>query len=328
MDSLTQIALGIAVAEAVAGSQIKNRSFLYGAILGTLPDLDILAGKFTDPVTAVALHRGLSHSFLFFALLSPLLGVWISRLEKSRISVKRAMLMVFLVLATHALLDAMTTWGTQLFWPHPHRVAWESIFVIDPLYTLPLLVTLVAVFRTHDLRKRRRRNRLGLAVSSSYLVVCLGVQTYMRQVFEQALDSQNISYEQLIVKPSPFNIILWNAHVKSREGFYLGDYSFFDTKPVRFLPFVHRPELEPALKQSTDFKRLRAVTEGWYLLSQANGTYFLHDFRFGLFEPEVIPPRFAFTYVFDAQGNAEEMPREQRDGKKLLRRLGQRILGN
>src|SRR5690606_6706179 len=194
-------------------------------------DLDVLAGKFTDPVTAVAIHRGMSHSLLLFALVSPLFGLWISRLEKSRISVKRAMSMVFLCLSTHALLDAMTTWGTQLFWPHVHRVALESIFVIDPLYTLPLIGFLIAVFRTQDVEKRRMRNRLGLLISTTYLAVCLGTQMYMRQVFEQALDAQQIGYDELIVKPSPFNIILWNAHVKSREGFYLGDYSFFDTQP-------------------------------------------------------------------------------------------------
>ena len=57
MDSLTQIALGIATAELVAGKKQKNKTWLNGAILGTIPDLDIIAGKFLSNVGGVAIHR-------------------------------------------------------------------------------------------------------------------------------------------------------------------------------------------------------------------------------------------------------------------------------
>ncbi|MBV2195348.1 MAG: metal-dependent hydrolase, partial [Flavobacterium sp.] len=108
MDSLTQIALGIATAELVAGKKLQNKTFLYGAILGTIPDLDIIVGKFLSNVGGVAIHRGLSHSLLFFAFLSPILGWIISKIEKNLISFKSASLLAFWCLFTHVLLDLFT----------------------------------------------------------------------------------------------------------------------------------------------------------------------------------------------------------------------------
>ena len=74
MDSFTQIVLGIAVAEVCAGKELKNRTFLYGAILGTIPDLDVLIGLLLNPVDGVMIHRRISHSLFLFLFLSPLLG--------------------------------------------------------------------------------------------------------------------------------------------------------------------------------------------------------------------------------------------------------------
>ena len=70
MDSLSQIVLGAACGEAVAGRKIGNRAMLWGAIGGTIPDLDVMAEVFTDRMTAMAFHRGFMHSMLF-AVLAP-----------------------------------------------------------------------------------------------------------------------------------------------------------------------------------------------------------------------------------------------------------------
>ena len=68
MDSLTQIVLGAACGEIVAGKKIGNRAMLWGAVGGTIPDLDVLASFFTDEITSTSFHRGFMHSFLFAAL--------------------------------------------------------------------------------------------------------------------------------------------------------------------------------------------------------------------------------------------------------------------
>jgi inner membrane protein len=74
MDSLTQIVLGAAVAEASLGKKIGNRAMVWGAIAGTLPDLDVIANGFMSPVDALAFHRGPTHSALYLFITSFILG--------------------------------------------------------------------------------------------------------------------------------------------------------------------------------------------------------------------------------------------------------------
>ncbi|MCB0640064.1 MAG: metal-dependent hydrolase, partial [Phaeodactylibacter sp.] len=76
MDSLTQIVLGAAVGEAALGKKVGNRAMLWGAVGGTIPDLDVFANFFTDEITALAFHRSISHS-LFFAFTVPLALGWL-----------------------------------------------------------------------------------------------------------------------------------------------------------------------------------------------------------------------------------------------------------
>lgn len=331
MDSFTQIVLGVAVAEVCAGKQLQNRVFLYGTILGTIPDLDVVVGKFLNPIDGVMIHRGMSHSLLFFLFLSPILGWCISQLEKQRIPFKRASWMVFWCLFTHVLLDMFTSWGTQILWPFPYRFALKTIFVIDPLYTLPLLIALVLVWRSKNDQLRAKYVRRGLYFSSAYLVLSCSIKLFAVYQFEKALTVQNISYKELIVKPTAFNLILWNANVATKEGYLLGDYSLLDTKPIAFTTYSKNKALEATLKDNADFKKLQVISEGWYILTQYNGKVYCNDLRFGLLNDNPNTPQFAFSYQFipTPQGlKAVEVPKAKRDGKALLKKIFTRLQGN
>jgi inner membrane protein len=192
MDSLSQIVLGAAVGNQVLGKKIGNKAILYGAIIGTMPDLDVLYGKLLDPLTATEIHRGFSHSTLLFLFLSPILGWILQKMEhKKGVNFREATLFSFLILQTHSLLDLFTTWGTQLFWPLETRFSLQSIFVIDPLYTLPFLVFLIlSMKKKKDDPKRLFWNRTGLIVSTSYLFFTLFVQSVVTHKFEKQLDAR------------------------------------------------------------------------------------------------------------------------------------------
>ncbi|MEM1215169.1 MAG: metal-dependent hydrolase, partial [Bacteroidota bacterium] len=84
MDSLTQITLGAAVGEVVLGKKVGNRAMFWGAVAGTLPDLDTLANAVTDPVSALAYHRAFTHSFAFSALVPIGMGLLAHRLYGGR----------------------------------------------------------------------------------------------------------------------------------------------------------------------------------------------------------------------------------------------------
>ena len=151
MDSLTQIVLGAAVGEAVLGKKVGNRAILWGAIAGTIPDLDVFVGKllYTNEIQAMAFHRGFMHSILFAVLVCFFFG-WVTYKlydfgkRKHTTNLKDWIWLYFLSIFTHPLLDCFTPYGTQLFAPFSnYRVAFNNISVADPMYTVPFLLCLI-----------------------------------------------------------------------------------------------------------------------------------------------------------------------------------------
>jgi len=333
MDSLTQIVLGASVGEAVLGKKVGNRAMLWGAVAGTVPDLDVIANFITDTVTAVEVHRGFSHSIFFALLVAPILGwlVWLLY-KKQHASWKSWSLLFFWGLFTHPLLDAFTTWGTQLFWPFKTRLAFQSIFVIDPLYTLPFIVFLILAMRLHRSNpKRQRLNRWGLMVSSTYLLITLLLKGIIHDKFVQALEEQNVAYNALATRPAPFNTILWMANVETENAYLIGDYSFFDSEAITFRSIPKNHELLEPFAHEDKVQRLIAITEDWYALTQKDGATYFNDLRFGLLSLDPKETQFAFSYELRPTSTGvtvSEVPKLRKDGKKLLTALWKRVLGN
>ncbi|WP_233897931.1 metal-dependent hydrolase [Tenacibaculum piscium] len=332
MDSLTQIILGAAVGEAVLGRKIGNKAMFYGAIAGTIPDLDVLASFFTDKVTALYIHRGFTHSIVFSVLFAPIFAWIVTRYEKYK-NFKNWTWLFFLAFVTHPILDAHTTWGTQLFWPFDIRLAFKTIFVIDPLYTIPFLVFLIFAMTQKRVHKKRAfYNKMGLIISSSYLVLTFLLKWLAFNQFEKALENQNIEYLQIDTRPSPLNTILWSANVQTEDAFLLANYSFFDTKPITFTKHLKNHHLLGNLSKNETVKRMISISEGWFTINKKNGELYFNDLRFGLLSIKPNAENFVFKYkiTVDNSGNVTftEEPKDKGDGKKLITDLWVRLKGN
>ncbi|MHC9087718.1 metal-dependent hydrolase [Tenacibaculum sp. IMCC1] len=331
MDSLTQIVLGAAVGEAVLGKKEGNKAMLYGAIAGTIPDLDVYVGKLFDTVTALEIHRGFTHS-VFFAIVFGWIFGWLISLYEKNASTKEWALLMFWGFITHPILDAHTTWGTQLFWPLDLRLAFKNIFVIDPLYTLPFLVfLLMAMFQRKGTAKRTKYNNLGLIISSSYMAITLVIKGITYSKFSHALKEQGISYKEIETKPTPFNTILWSANVETNDAYLIGYYSFFDTKPIEFYSYPKNHHLLDDYKNNVSIKRLIKITKGWYTISEKNNLIYLNDLRFGLLSVAPNFQQFAFSFQITKKQNKiviNEVPRNREKAKQLLTDLWVRIQGN
>lgn len=332
MDSLTQIVLGAAVGEAVLGKKVGNKAMLYGAIAGTIPDLDILSSYFTDLVTAIEWHRGITHSVFFSLLFAPVFGWLIYKLERKQPATWRDWSrLMFWGLLTHPILDAFTTWGTQLFWPFHYKLAFQSIFVIDPLYTLPFLVFLIlTMFQRRDSPRRARYNRLGLIISSSYLGITLVLKGFAYHKISEDLEAQGIAYQKMTVRPSPFNTILWSANIDAGDAYLIGNYSFFDRQPIQFSRYPKNHQLLGNLTGDEKIQRLERITEGWFIIVDKNGELFLNDLRFGLMSLEAGEDRFAFSYKLMPTEEGlliAENPRSRNDASRLLSALWERMWG-
>ena len=334
MDSLTQIVLGAAVGEAVLGKKIGNKAILWGAIAGTIPDLDTIVGNFLDPITAIEIHRGISHSILFSVVMAPLFGwlVWNIYKKKNEATWKDWSLLFFWGLFTHPLLDAHTTWGTQLFWPFDLRIAYQNIFVVDPLYTLPFLVFVILAMRLpRTSEKRRTWNRLGLIVSSAYMVLTLILKGVTFFKFTSALKEQGISYSEIDTRPTPFNAILWSANIDAGENYVLADYSLFDTEPIQFKIVPKQRELLGDLQNSESINRLIKISEGWYAIAKIDNQLYFNDLRFGVFDMTAEDLEFVFSYKIIETNDGltiEEAERNPEKMKTVMLGLWSRIWGN
>ena len=332
MDSLTQIVLGAAVGEATLGKKVGNKALLYGAIAGTIPDLDIIAYSLTDTITAIEWHRGFSHSILFCVLLAPILGGLVNSLEpKYQLGWKPWAMLFFWCLFTHPLLDAFTTWGTQLFWPFETRLAFNSIFVIDPLYTLPfLLLTVMVLFYKRDSKTRRHLNRAGLIVSTAYLLLTLVIKQVVIQQFEQALEEQGIAYREISTRPSPMNTVLWNANIDTEDDYLIGDYSFFDSSPIQFTTYPKNRSASEEMMEYPNVQRLISIAEGWFIMEKIDGQWHFYDLRFGLIPRKGTAPYFAFSYQLGLENGqvvAEETTKTRGDAQYLVQSLWVRLKG-
>ena len=331
MDSLTQIVLGAAVGEATLGKKVGNKAALYGAIAGTIPDLDVVANYLVDTVTALEMHRGFTHSIVFSIVFGLFFG-WLVSLWEKRASWKQWSLLWFLCFLTHPLLDAHTTWGTQLFWPFDLRLAYKNIFVIDPLYTLPFLIFLVvALLRKRNDPKRRTFNNLGLWVSSIYLVLTLVLKGITFLKFENALEEQRIAYTEIETKPAPLNAILWTDNVETEHSFLIGYYSLFDSQPIKFGVHPKNHELLGGLAADAKIKRLIKLTNGFYTISKDNGNLYFNDLRFGTLSVDPNNRDYVFSFLLEKKGEnlvVTENRKRPEDAKNLLKELWVRIKGN
>ncbi|MGB0882415.1 MAG: metal-dependent hydrolase [Vicingaceae bacterium] len=335
MDSITQIVLGAAVGEAVIGKKVGRWAPLWGAVAGTIPDLDVFVSYFTDNITALEIHRGFTHSFIFSVLFGLLFGFLVSKIHyKLSASWKEWSLLFFLGFLTHAWLDAHTTWGTQVFWPIDYKVAFKNIFVIDPLYTIPFLVfLLMAIFHKKGSEKRRRYNNLGLIISSCYMVITLGLKGLSHNKFTSSLEKQEINYINISTRPTPLNTILWAANIQLEDGFLIGYFSFFDSKEIQFSKKIPKNNdlLAPYMNEKK-VQQLIKLTDGWYALEAKGDKIIFKDLRFGQNDITDINSDFVFSFelFYDENGvfQATELPKDITDGKKMFTALIKRVGGN
>lgn len=317
MDSITQAALGASIAGAVAGKTLGRSVLLTGALIGTLPDLDVVI----DYGTAVAnftQHRGFSHSLLVLVPLSLLLawGLW---RWKPLISYQRWLALVGLILVSHPLLDAFTTYGTQLFWPLGGPVALNSIFIIDPLYTLPLLAGCLAFLLRPPATKAITA---GLLLSSLYLGWTLAAQQAITARVGPALAAAGMSQASVLVQPMPFNTVLWRVTAITEDARIEAVTGFLDNSDQLNLEYFSRdPELARSVARLPEAQRLEWFTKGFLHYQQVGNQITATDIRLGI--PGMHPFTFLLAETSDTGTSpipSSQMPRPaiNRDALPLL----------
>ncbi len=290
MDSISQFALGAAVTAAAMGHRTAVwKAVLWGGVAGTLPDLDAFIDH-GDAVSNMVLHRAASHGLFWLTLATPLLAWIVARVHGQGAMWRRWALAIWLALVTHPLLDTMTVYGTQLLQPfsdYPYGVG--SIFIIDPLYTLPLLVG-VAIALVRREGRGLRANAWGLGLSTAYLAWSAVAQWHVQGVVQDSLTAQaqvastaaGREAPRVLVTPTPLNTVLWRVVVMREEGYEEGFYSLLDAhRHVRLEAFDSDTSVYRALQDLPSVRRMTAFSHGFYKVHEQGDEAYITDLRMG-----------------------------------------------
>jgi len=219
LDPFSQGAVGAIASTSISGTR-KLRAFaLLGCIAGLAPDLDILIGSSTDPLLFLEYHRQFTHALVFIPVGAAVVGLVMHWGVRHVLRPAESYLACVVGYATHGVLDACTSYGTQLLWPFSdYRVAWNNVSVVDPLFTVPLVALLVAAV----VKRRRSLALVGVAWAAGYLVLGV-IQTARVESVGTALAAQR-GHEpgRLTVKAGFGNLLIWKV-IYEHDGRYYVD---------------------------------------------------------------------------------------------------------
>jgi inner membrane protein len=294
MDPLTQGVLGASLPQASSKPRDAATAGLLGFLAGIAPDLDVLIRSGTDPLLFLEYHRQFTHSLVFIPIGGLLCALVLhSVLGRRRgLSFRQSWLFCTLGYATHAVLDACTTYGTMLFWPFSDaRIAWNTISIIDPLFTIPMLILVVLAAR----RKKPLYARVALVWAVGYMSVGLWQQKEAVEMGYSLAAERGHTPLRLEAKPSFANILVWKIVYETEERFYvdavragLAPRVFTGEAVQKFDIERDMPWLDLASQQAKDIERFRWFSNG-YIARDPNNRNRVIDVRFSMIPNQVAP---------------------------------------
>lgn len=301
MDSVTQATLGSSVGYAVWHKPLGRKSLLWGAGLGTLQDLDLILYPFLNDVQKLYWHRGESHSVFFTILGSFLIGCLLWRfIWKDQMSLARSVLGVFLIFSTHVLIDFFTIYGTQLLAPFfRHGYAVGNLFIIDPIFTLPLLFGCILAF-CFKAPKAALANSIAIIMVCIYSIYTLFAHQHAHNILSKSAEKQGIIGLDSKTMATPFNSILWRHIIRTDDTFYVGYFSLLaeNSKTIRFQKIPQNKELVEKYKKQANMQAVDWFSQGFWIAKKQNDQVLVSDIRFGELRTSIETPSEDWHYIF------------------------------
>ena len=309
MDPITQATFGAIFAQTQGQKKDLAKAALFGALAGMAPDLDVLIRSFEDSLRAIEYHRHFTHSLIFIPLGALICSGFLHALLGRALNVnfKQSFLWCLLGMATHGLLDSLTSYGTLLFWPFSNqRVAWDIISIIDPLITLPLIGLSLAAILT----KQRKYIFLGIAWAFLYFGFSY---TQQQKAISEALklsEKRNVEVLHIEAKPSLANIFIWKVITTTEDKYYVdavkigpGKSIVWEGENINKLSIERDlPWLKEGSQQRKDIERFRWFSNGYIALDR-NNPYQITDIRYS-FLPQKINPLWGIELKPEADKDA------------------------
>jgi inner membrane protein len=285
MDSLTHIALGACVGEAMLGKKLGKKALFIGAFANSIPDFDFLATLWTGTDEYLLAHRGFTHSLLFAVLMTGLMALSFQRWwRRYAIPAKTWMLFFAAELFLHIFIDACNSYGTGWFEPFSHyRISFNIIFVADPFFSIWLIISFIVLL----IKKRSSGSRMfwakfGLGLSLFYFLHCVFNKIRMDADVSEIFKKQNIVYTKYLSTPTPLNNWLWYVVAANDSGYHIGYRSVFDRrKKIDFHFYAKNDSLLTDVLHHEEVQRLLRFSKDFYIVEKRNGELVFNDLRFG-----------------------------------------------
>ena len=291
MDPLSQAALGASLSQSFSNDKSKQFSALViGALAGMAPDLDVLIRSVNDPLLFLEFHRQFTHSLIFIPFGALLCALVFYPFARKKLTFQQIYLFAFMAYATHGLLDACTSYGTQLFWPFSNeRVAWNTVSIIDPFFTLPIIFLVVlAVYK----------QKAGYAqIGFIYAVVFLSLGLIQKDRAEEAIyhlaQQRGHQIERVHIKPSFANRHVWKLIYEYDGRYYIDavklvfNTEYFEGTSIRKLDVKRDfPWLLEASQQRKDIERFRWFSDDFLSVSPHDEN-FIMDVRYSFLPNQI-----------------------------------------
>lgn len=277
--------MGMAIGELTLGKKVGKKALLWGALAANIPDIDGIFQYLFSPASSTLFHRGISHSLLLLALLSPLIALGINHLYKSnRQSWKGWFRLVFFAWTSHLCLDVFNTYGTGLLEPFCHvRIAYDAIGISDLFFIVPLIATaLISLISRKTSKVPQIASAVALSLSFLYMGFTIGNKQNIEHFAENELHRQGVSYTRILTSPLPITNFAWMIVAEDENGFWKGTYSMTTEDVIRFDYTPKNYELALEIEDIKDFKTLQRFSKGYYVLRKdINDNIILSDLRFG-----------------------------------------------
>lgn len=220
MDPITHTVFGAVAGHAVMHSKLGRGAILFGAAGGALPDIDVFWGFLADPALPWEHHRHFTHALAFIPIGGLLAAAPLLIFKRFRPHAFAAWLTASIGCATHGINDTFTSFGTFLYWPFSNqRAAWDVISIIDPLFTVPLILGLLLAL----IIARAWPTRIAFALSLLYVGLGFAQNQRVMNVQQQLADMRGHDIVRGRAMPTFGNIIIWRSLYEDADGYLHAD---------------------------------------------------------------------------------------------------------
>jgi len=301
MDTLTHIALGAAVGGVVGGKTLGRKAAVAGALVGILPDLDVPVQPFLSSAASMLFHRGVTHSFMVWMVVAPLVGYCIWRFYRNT-PMQKWILVSLAAWFSHIFIYGFNSYGTAWFLPFSsYRVAIGSIPVVDIFITLPLLLFLIVVVLKRE-QFIYTFARWVVGYVAIYICFSLLLQSVVVARAADEFEKRGIDAKRVVAYATPFSLLVWQVEGETDSSFVVANQGAFKSSSTEIYSFKKQWDLLSPFLDNEDISGVIQFTQGHYIVSQRNDSLIIIDLRFAPLVLEGDNTSFVVTFpvtVFD-----------------------------